>query len=255
MLPDSVSIWWVLPITMLMVLACLLAGRLVEARRQRSGKGKFEVSGVMVGASMGLLSFLLAFTFNAAANRHEVRKALVVEEAAAIEQAWRRAGLLPATATGPMRALLRDYVELRVSTMANPMDIEQRIRGAEALQERMWMLTEEAERQNGTRGSGLFIRSLDAVNDVHLRRMTMGLRNRVPETIWVILYALLGAGMVMMGIQIGQSEQRHGGLELALAVAFSLVLFLIADLDRPQDGLLKVSQQAMVDLQSRLRVK
>jgi hypothetical protein len=36
---------------------------------------------------------------------------------------------------------------------------------------------------------------------------------------------------------------------LALALIFSVVLLLIADLDRPQRGLLTVSQQAMIDLQ------
>jgi hypothetical protein len=39
---------------------------------------------------------------------------------------------------------------------------------------------------------------------------------------------------------------------LVLAVAFSAVMLLVTDLDRPQEGLLRVSQQPMLDLQQRL---
>ena len=59
-------------------------------------------------------------------------------------------------------------------------------------------------------------------------------------------------GMFMMGTQIGQAEIRHFTFELALAVSFSVVLLMIADLDRPQQGFVRVSQQAMIDLQTKL---
>ena len=60
------------------------------------------------------------------------------------------------------------------------------------------------------------------------------------------------------------STQRSGTVELserlwiiglnvaamvALVLAFAFVLSLIANLDRPQEGLLRVSQQAMIDVQ------
>jgi hypothetical protein len=37
---------------------------------------------------------------------------------------------------------------------------------------------------------------------------------------------------------------------LAVAFTFSVVLYLVADLDRPQEGSLKVSQQGMIDLRN-----
>ena len=43
---------------------------------------------------MLLLSFMLAFTFNSAAGRHDVRKGLVIEETNAINRTWLRAGIL-----------------------------------------------------------------------------------------------------------------------------------------------------------------
>ena len=39
---------------------------------------------------------------------------------------------------------------------------------------------------------------------------------------------------------------------LAVAIAFSLVIMLIADLDGPGQGFINVSQQAMIDLRNAL---
>jgi hypothetical protein len=94
--------------------------------------------------------------------------------------------------------------------------------------------------------------SLNTVIDLHLERLTVAIRNRVPGTVWAALYVLMVIGMFMMGAQIGQGDTRHPGTEIALAVSFSLVLLMIADLDRPQQGFVRVSQQAMLDLQARL---
>ena len=82
--------------------------------------------------------------------------------------------------------------------------------------------------------------------------MTVTIRNRVPTPIWATLFVLMVVGMVMMGTQIGIGGKRHLGMEVALAIAFSVVLFVIADLDRPQEGLIDISQQAMEELQHTL---
>ncbi len=250
---DRFSVWWILFGTMALVFFCLEVGIRRGRRRLRSGKGKLEVSGAMVGAVMGLLSFLLAFTFNAAATRAESRKALVVKEANAIEQAWLRAGFLEEAARAPMRGLLRDYVDVRVKAAQGEMDLPLALRESVALHDKMWAFAEDAARLNpGSISTGLLVQSLNEVIDLHLERVTMGIRNRVPPTIWATLYLLLIAAMIMLGAQIGQSETRHFDLEIAIAITFSTVLFLITDLDRPQEGLLKVSQEAMVELQANL---
>ena len=49
--------------------------------------------------------------------------------------------------------------------------------------------------------------------DLHLKRVTVGIRNRVPPTIWATLYLLMVVGMIMMGTQIGLSGTRHIGTE------------------------------------------
>jgi hypothetical protein len=250
---ESFPIWSVFLGTMGLVLLCLQLGLLVGRRRQRNAQGKLEGSGAMVGAAMGLLAFMLAFTFNNAATRFDNRKALVIEEANAIGMTWLRAGFLDETHRAAMRVLLRDYVDLRVRVALGEVEVEGGLRQTDAMQDSMWAIAEETgRRDSGSIITGLFIQALNDVIDIHLKRLTVAIRNRVPVTVWATLYLLLVVGMIMMGIQLGLSTSRHFGLELALAATFSLVLLLIADLDRPQEGLLRVSQEAMVDLQTKL---
>lgn len=250
---EAAPIWLVFLGTVVLVLICLRIGLLVGRRRQRLADGKLEGPGAIVGAAMGLLAFMLAFTFNTAANRYDSRKALVIEETNAIGTTWLRAGFLGDPNRAAMRALLRDYVDLRVKVAVSGFDVEEALRQTDAMHDKMWAIAEETGgRDSGSITTGLFIQSLNEVIDVHLKRLTMGIRNRVVPTIWATLYLLLVVGMIMMGIQLGLSPSRHFGLELALAATFALVMVLIADLDRPQEGLVRVSQQAMVDLQTKL---
>jgi len=253
---DSVPIWVLLLATIGLVALALEAGVRLGRRRQLRAGGKSEVSGAMVGATMALLAFMLAFTFNGAAGRHDARKGLVIEEANAIDKTWLRAGFLAEPYRADIRGLLRNYVDVRVKAAAGEVDLGEATRRSEGLHDRMWALAAEVGQKNaGSIPAGLFIQALNEVIDLHLKRVTVGIRNRVPLIIWASLYLLMAVGMVMMGTQIGLSGTRHIGMELALAVAFSVVLFVIADLDRPQEGLINVSQQAMVELQTKLNAR
>jgi len=246
---DSLPIWALLLATVGLVGIALEVGVRLGRRRQLRAGGRSEVSGAMVGGTMGLLAFMPAFTFNGAAGRHDVRKSLVIEGANAIDKAWLRAGFLAEPYRSDVRRMLRSYVDVRVSATAGKLDMGEAAHQSEALQDSLWAVAEEVGRTNpGSITTGLVISALNEVIDLHLKRVTVGLRNRVPAPIWATLYLLMFVGMVMMGTQIGPSGARHAGMELALAVSFAVVLFVIADLDRPQEGLINVSQQAMHEL-------
>jgi hypothetical protein len=100
---------------------------------------------------------------------------------------------------------------------------------------------------------GLFVQSLNEVIDLHAKRVTAGLRNRIPGAIWVALFAVAVLSFAAMGYHAGLSRTSRSVAELAVAVTFSVVIGLIADLDRPQEGVLKVSQQALIDLRQSMQ--
>jgi hypothetical protein len=92
----------------------------------------------------------------------------------------------------------------------------------------------------------LFVESIDGVIRLDLAR------HRIPVTIWLALYVMTIAAMASVGYQSGVSGPRRSPAILALALTFCVAIALIADLDRPLQGLLTVSQQAMIDLQQKM---
>lgn len=78
--------------------------------------------------------------------------------------------------------------------------------------------------------------------------MQAGLRSRIPGAIWLGLFAVAALSLATMGYHAGLSGTSRSLAILAVAVTFSVVIELIADLDRSQEGVLK-SQQVLLDVQ------
>ena len=253
---DALPIWVIFLGTLGLILGLLQIGFTLGRRRQQLGTGKADGPGAMAGTTLGLLAFMLAFTFNGAAGRFDARKMLVIEEANAIHQAWLRAGFLADAGRAQARGILRDYVDARVKIAAGDIPVATGLVQVEALLDQLWRLAEVAGRtEPAAIATSQFVESTNRVIDVHLRRLTVSIRHRVPPTIWVTLYVLAGIAMLMMGAANGMAPARQRSVEFGLAIAFSLVLFVIADLDRPQEGLINVSQQAMTELRDKLEAR
>ena len=73
--------------------------------------------------------------------------------------------------------------------------------------------------------------------------------------IWFVLLSLLTLGMIGLGYHTAIADSRRSRVVPILAVAFSLVIALIAALDHPGDSLMPISQQPLVEVQSELKVQ
>ena len=71
--------------------------------------------------------------------------------------------------------------------------------------------------------------------------------------IWALLIGLTVVSMAAVGYQAALGNARRSPAMLALVLAFASVLFLIADLDCVQEGLIRISQQALVDVQKTMQ--
>jgi hypothetical protein len=131
--------------------------------------------------------------------------------------------------------------------------LEQAITRSEELHELLWAQATAAAGKSPTPITGLFIQSLNEMIDLHAKRLFVGLRSRIPFSIWIGVLVLALLGMAAVGYQAGLSETRRSPAMLGLVLAFASVLYLITDLDRGFEGFLTVSQQAMVDLQKSMQ--
>ena len=80
--------------------------------------------------------------------------------------------------------------------------------------------------------------------------MVAGIYDRLPGGVWAVLYLVAILAMLAMGYHLALTDSRRSMTSVALALAFSLVIGLIVDLDRPQTGALTVGQQSMVDVRA-----
>jgi hypothetical protein len=203
----------------------------------------------MVEATLGLLAFLLAFTFGLAATRFDSRRQVQLDEVNAIGTAYLRAGLLPESGE-EIRGLIRQYVDANLGARDHE-KLEQSMRRSQELHNLLWARTTVvAEKNPGSVIVGLFVQALNDVIDLHAKRVSFGLRSRIPGAIWAGLYSVAALALVVMGYHAGLEETRRSLAVVAVAFAFSVVIWLIADLDRPQEGLLKVSQEGMAELRN-----
>jgi hypothetical protein len=84
---------------------------------------------------------------------------------------------------------------------------------------------------------------------IRMARLALGPRPRLPGSIWATLDFVAILGMSAIGYHAGQARSGRSLAILALVLAVSAVMTLIADIDRPQEGLLRVSPQPLMDLQ------
>ena len=251
---DALPLWGLFLVILLVALLSVECGyRLGKFRRSRSEQEKEAPVGTMVGATLGLLAFILAFTFGLAAARFDTRRQVLLDEANAIGTTYLRAGILPEQRE-EIRALLRDYVGTRLEAIRSG-NIAEGIRQSENIQHQVWaQAVAVGEKNPNSIVVGLFIQSLNEVIDLHAKRVQAGLRSRIPGPIWVGLFAVAALSLATMGYHAGLVGTRRSLAVLAVAFTFSVVIELIADLDRPQEGVLRVSQRALLDVQQSMNV-
>ena len=249
------------PLLLLGLFACLLAageagfrlGRRADAGVRE--KAKAQVTAVEA-AILGILGLLLAFTMSMAVSRFEARKQLVLDEANAIGTSYLRTQVLPAPQGAEIADLLRRYVDVRLEYLAaghDPGELAARRSQALRLQQGFWSRAAAyAQQDPNPVKAGLLLQSLNQTIDLEAASW-MAFHNHVPATVidTDALVALLAA--MLVGYGMGLEERRQVFSLCLLALAITVVLGVILDLDRPYRGFIRLSQQPMIELQQQVR--
>ena len=248
--PIDVLPLWALFIAL--VIANLLSGecgfRLGRLRSRQTHRESDGTVSAIVGSELGLLAFLLAFSFGIVASRFDLRRHVVLDEANAIGTTYLRSAMLPAAHGGPVRRLLREYVDVRIQAAMGG-SVDQAVRRSEQIHQQLWteaVAVAELDRQSLP--MGLFEQSLNEMIDLHSRRVMLSLRNRMPLPVWLVLFAVGLMSFFTMGYQAGLATASRSPASVVLVLTFVAVIWLVADLDRPGEGLFRVSQEPMTEL-------
>ncbi|MCI0629505.1 MAG: hypothetical protein L0Y44_02495 [Phycisphaerales bacterium] len=250
---DFIPLWVFFIGTIVIILLSLEAGFLFGRRViRRFSDEKESPTAAMGGAVLGLVAFLLAFTFGIAAARFDTRKQLVRDDANSIRTAYLRADFMPDPDRTEFRRVLKDYLDLRID-FAHPKDFQKHpevMAKVADMQGQLWDYVVAHGRTDLDSDIGaLVVESVNEMINVHALRVAVAIETRIPMGIWMIMYGLSVLGMVAMGYQAGIAGSRRSHTIIVLAVSFALVMTLIEGLDRPNTPLVSVTQQPLIDVQ------
>lgn len=249
---DSLPLWAVYILAVILLLLATEAGYRLSKLLQRYRPDTAEASvGTLSGATLALLAFLLAFVTSTAVNSFTARRQAVVAEANAIGTTYLRAGYLPEPSATESRQLLHEYVDQRLAALDRA-KVAQAISRSEENHNELWTRAEALAREDSSPTLALYIASLNELIDLHTERINVELVARVPWAIVLGLFLMAILALGLVGLYAGYAEQRNPIALIAFVLTLSVVFLLIADLSRGQSGLLRISYQALIDLQRQL---
>jgi hypothetical protein len=243
----------VLPTTFVLLSIAAWAGGWFASRRDPDTPVDRDAFNVIQSSTLTLLGLIIGFTFSMALTRYDQRKNLEEEEANAIGTAYLRADLLPADAATKLKANLKQYTDLRVRyyVSRDAADIDAINATIGKLQNDIWAAVREGATAQPDALRALAVASInDVINSQGYTQAAWW--NRIPHGAWVLmtLLAICANFLVGLGTERPRSEMRLMSIfPLIVAAAF----FLIADIDAPRGGAIRVAPLNLQALDVSLR--
>jgi hypothetical protein len=231
--------------------AAALIGASLRKKRPDLGEDYHEELMFVLGGTLTLLALIIGFTFSMAVNRYDQRKNYEEQEANAIGTEYVRADLLSAENAAKVRALLKSYLNQRI--------LEYKTRGSERLgklgaqtarlQAELWSAVAGPAGANPTPIYAVVVVGMnDVLNSQSYTQAAWW--NRIPAAAWALVILI----SIFCNLLIGYGAHgRRAFLFLILPVALAISLFLIADIDSPRGGLIRVHPQNLESLAASLQ--
>lgn len=244
-------------IPFLAVLIPILIGQYYGLYIKKKSPGLQEAPvGSTVGAALGLLAFMLAFTFQIVSNRYEARKELLLEDVTALRTTYLQSGLIPEPMRSNVKRLIVKYVDLRVELTTNPSKMKEVISQSHQILDTLWQYSEILTAQDrSSEAYALYITSVNRLVDLQNQRISIAFEYRLPPAVLWVLIIIAFFSMLALGYQFGISGKGNFIINLILSIIFAVVMFLILALDRPESGLVNINQKPLYTLQQQLHAK
>jgi hypothetical protein len=221
------------------------------------GKLGFEVPedlredfGVILAASLTLLGLIIGFSFSMATTRYDLRKNYEEEEANAIGTEYIRADLLPQADAAQVRALLRQYLGLRIQ-FYNATDrgqLPQINQETAQLQNKLWAAVAAPANAQPTPIRALAVSGMnDVLNSQGYTQAAWW--NRIPVAAWGMMGAIAIVASVLLGVG---AHRRKATLFVVVPLVVSVSFMVIADIDSPRGGIIRVRAQNLESLNTSL---
>ncbi|MBB5190864.1 hypothetical protein HNQ50_001587 [Silvimonas terrae] len=232
-----------------MFLAALLGARFTHKERLQDDEVRADF-GTVQSAALTLLALVIGFSLSMAVGRYDQRKNYEEEEANAIGTEYLRADLLAPAQAQQMRTLLKQYLEQRI-LYYSPLDeaaLAAHNKQTAILQNSIWMAARDGTQSGPNPVTALAVAGAnDVINTQGYTQAAWW--NRIPAEAWalMIVLGLFCNFLVGYGAHGAKTSTRLLAI-MPLTIAISLML--IADIDSPRKGLIRVVPQNLLSLAS-----
>ena len=197
-------------------------------------------------STLTLNGLIIGFTFSMAMSRYEERKSYEVLEANAIGTEYLRANLLSAADAAKVQSLLRNYLDQRISFYTAPRN-EGRLREIDTrtaqLQTQLWAAVRDAGMAQPTPTIALAVAGMnDVLNSQGYAQAAWW--NRIPPAAWFLMAAVAVIANVLFGYG-AYNPKSQKILFMVLPLVLSVSFLLIADMECPRGGIIRVNPQAL----------
>jgi hypothetical protein len=243
------------PLLLGLLLAIFLAAVMEVGRRAASylhihddTNRKDQVFSIRDGLFL-LMSLLLGFSLTLVVPRYTERRTLLVEEAVSIGTTYLRATTLPQPYRDNAHNLLRQYVDARLDLDGAGLDatrFNDAANRSKHIQTHLWADAVAVTQTDRSAIATAYVNSLNQTIDLHDERVA-ALENRVPLSVWFLILSVSVITIFARGLTL----TRRFWLTFVLApVTIAIVVALVAGLDSPSAGLLRLDQRAMQHLKA-----
>jgi hypothetical protein len=228
-------------------------GSTVLRRRGGLEEAAREDFGVILAATLTLLGLIIGFSFSMAVSRYDQRKHYEEEEANAIGTELMRADLLPPADATKVRALIRNHLDQRVLfyTTRDEQELRQINARTAQLQAELWSAVRTPAAAQPTAVVALAVSGMnDVLNSQGYTQAAWS--NRIPHAAWGLMAVIAICCNLLVGYG-ARDAKREGVLLLVLPLVLSIAFMLIADIDSPRGGVIRVNPQNLLTLSESLR--
>jgi hypothetical protein len=212
-----------------------------RAQRRPAGEQEHIGIGTITAGMLGLLAFTLSLTINIAQNRFEARRGLVLQEANSVQAAWLRSKLILGERGPPVTAMIEEFAKVQLAYVTSDRFEEEAglIARKTALEGQIWRAMQVLSREQPTNAtSGLVLALTEMFGAARAERFAFA--SQVPANMtWMLMVgSVLAIGA--LGYHLRMSGSRHIVLTSLLLVMWAGGIVLIADLNRPRIGEIRV---------------
>ena len=187
-----------------------------------------------------------------AIDRHDQREIFEEGEANAIGTEYLRADLLPPKASAATKDLLIQYIDQRILfySKQSPEKIQEIRSKTDQLQMALWNEILPVARTQDTPSIALVTSGMNDVLNAQ-GYVQAAWWNRIPFTAWALMAAIAVCANLLVGFG-ARNFQKNTALFMIFPFVVSVSFFLIADIDSPRSGVIRIEARNLVALKNNL---